>query len=194
MTGTFLQLSMDLDKWTGKIEAFYRDNRELEVIWNESRTQLTPLNTFIPFGADALLRQLQHSSFFQHSMSVQGLDIASLEPGRGLTTVGELKEFLQENAKASPLTDAVVKGINNWLDEEIEFAAGTLLSGMWNNVMNNNAIPFATFGAEKLVTVFKDEEEFFTHCGRAQALKSVIFANGSIKTVGEFHDHLTPCS
>jgi hypothetical protein len=194
MTGHFLQLSMDLDKWTGKMEAFYKDSRSLEAIWNDSRPQITPFNTFIPFGADALVRQLQTNSFFKHSMDVQGLDVSSFSPGNGLETVGELKNFLLAKAEPSPLVDAVVMGLNNWLDAEIEFAAGTSLAGMWNNVQNNNAIPFATFGAEKLVTVFKQEEEFFEHCGRARELKSVIFANGSIKLVGEFHDHLLPCS
>lgn len=194
MTGHFLQLSMDLDQWIGKIEAFYRDNRLLEQAWNESRTQITPFNTYLPFGIDSLIRQLQTNSFFKHSMDVQKLDVVSFSSPDGIKTVGDLKNFLLEKATPSPLVDAVVIGIGNWLDAEIEFASGTSLAGMWNNVNNNNAIPFATFGAQKLVTVFKDEEEFFEHCGRAQALQSVIFANGSIKLVGEFHNHLLPCA
>lgn len=156
---------------------------------------MTNLNTYIPFGIDALLRQLQTNSFFKNSQDVQRLDIASFIPPNGFITVGDLHNFLLENGvRAAPLTGAVVMGIQNWLDApNVDFAAGTSLSGLWVRV-KGNAIPFGSFGVEKLAATFRDEEEFFEHCGRAQALDAVIFANGSIKTANQLHDFLRPCA
>ncbi|MGI8641492.1 MAG: hypothetical protein ACR2MG_16295 [Pyrinomonadaceae bacterium] len=194
MTSQYFQLSMDLDKWIGGATSFYRFNQLLSEIWENSRPQLTTHNTYVPFGIDALLRQLQTNSFFKFNQAVQKLDISSLVPPSGLETVGELLNFLlSSNARAAPLAGAVVLGIQNWLDApNIEFAAGTSLSGLWTTA-KGNAIPYGSYGTQKLATTFKDKEEFFEHCAKARALNPVIFANGSIKIVGQLHDFLLSC-
>ena len=185
---------MDLDQWTGVIDAFYKSGLTLEDRWNETRSQITPHNTYLPFGIDALIRQLQTNSPFKRSQEVQRLDISSFSLDDGIKTVGDLTSFLEANASPSVLVDAVVEGIRNWLEVDAEYAAGTELAGIWNAVNNNNALPFKTFGAPKLVTTFKEHEEFFARCGRAQSLTAVIFTNGSIKAVGDFHNFLLPCA
>jgi hypothetical protein len=194
MTGQYLQLSMDFDQWIGEVKPFYYANDSLSDIWEKSRPQLTPHNTYVPFGADALIRQLQTNSYFKNFIPVQRLDVSSFTAAGDLRTVRDIYNFLLTEARASPLTDAFVSGIEFWLDKDINYAAGTSLSGLWNTVKNSTAVPYASFGVQKLITAFKDEEEFFDQCGRAQNLSANLFTTGSIASVGQFHNYLLPCA
>ncbi|HEX8566743.1 MAG TPA: hypothetical protein VF648_13960 [Pyrinomonadaceae bacterium] len=195
MTGHYLQLSIELDQWTGVLRGFYRLNTRLQVLWEETRNPLFPGNNYLNAGIDALVAQIKSNPFFFQSQAVKNLNRASFTAPNGMETVRDLRSFLENNARVSPYADAFVLGMSNWLDSKIiEFAAGTNLSGLWNQKFNNNVLPYTEFGIPKLVTTFRDDEEFFEHCGTAQALQNSTIPGRGINTVGDFHGFLLPCA
>jgi len=189
-SGIFLQLTQDLDMWLGQSNPTYRTIITLQKLWEDSRV-ITSHNTYIPFGIDALLRQLQTNSFFKHSLDVQNLDISRFIPPDGFITVVNLFDFLNETAKPSPLVDVVADNLNRWIEQNNSFGFSMGLENLWNT--KGIAIPYNPNGIDRLCQVIKDGE-FFDHCGKAQNLDRPVFTNGTIKTVGQLHNFLLPCA
>src|SRR5215213_7075285 len=172
MTGHYLQISIELDKWTGVTREFYRLITSLQTIWEITRNPLFDGNNYLNAGIDALIAQIKKNPDFFKSQAIKDLDKASFTNSNGIKTVGDLRIFLEKNIKTLPYADAFVFGIGNWLNSDvIEFAAGTDLGDLWNQRFNNNALPYKQFGIPKLVKTFSEDEEFFEKCPTAQALK-----------------------
>lgn len=188
MNGHLLQLSMDLDRWTGKKNARYFAGQTLKTVWDDSQSG----QNFYPVGRDEIIKNLKEKSEFRYSIHVQNLKKADFDPGR-IITVEDLLTFLEHNARNSPLIGAIVLGIHNWIsDRRIIFFGATQLNELWK--IHHSAASYNTDGVQKLIKTFSDNEEYFVHCDLVQNhMDAGIFTGGNIATVDSFYNYLKPC-
>jgi hypothetical protein len=87
------------------------------------------------------------------------------------------------------------RALDRWCGiEGGSYGPGQKLVGLWVQAFGN-ARPYFPDGVDSLIEKIQDSN-FFNPCSRAQSLTRTQFAVGSgsgIKTVGDLHDHLSPC-
>jgi hypothetical protein len=188
MSAVFLQMAMDLDKWTSQSDGFYPPEALLSDIWRATGAPLP----FTPNGVNALLRQLQMFSFFQQSPAVQQLTPLRFTVPNGIKTVGDLNQFLEQLATPDPVLIHLEAAIDRWSGiEGGDYGPGAELNGLWIRSVGN-AIPYFPVGIDRLIGGIR-HQPIFRQCPRALQLSRPMFNPGGIRIVGQLYDHLTPC-
>ncbi|HRH43131.1 MAG TPA: hypothetical protein PKY82_15985 [Pyrinomonadaceae bacterium] len=158
-----LQLSMDLDEWTGKVDpkSFFKS---LKKIWDDAGKG----TTYITDGRDDLIKHLKQVSIFKDSDSVRNLkksDFTLLESGLDLINFIDLARFLRDKTnetikKSLVLVADTTSVIQKWLKDDNEkkiiFVAGTTLEELWDKKFD--PADFDSDGIQTLVTIFRDDE------------------------------------
>lgn len=194
MDGIVLQLSMDVDKWTGKENPKIDPTTTLKYIWDKAKKG----KDFVPYGQNSLVNHLQTISEF--SKLKDNHAVINLQPSdfdERFKTFGDLAKHLRENTTTDNSknelvkVNAVVSGIQRWLGDEktkqVEFVTGSGLDELWTQGTED----YKTNGIANLVSTFKNDE-FFGKCSKVeQSLNANTFKE--VETVGSLYEYLKPC-
>lgn len=180
MDGYILQLSIEIDKWTGKKNTLIPMDKSLEKIWDEAKKGIP----YITKGRNDLIDHLKKKSEFKDaSTKILKGDFDSDK----IVTFGDLVAYLKTQKTAPPvLADAVSLGIINWVNEDRNFFAETTLAEIWIEE------DYKTNGIARLVSTFK-KEEYFEKCEQVASEKFSEKTFGEISTVSALYKYLKPC-